>query len=124
MRDTKRRAELTAVLARAYPAASPANLVLIVTAAQEIAAGLHAIYERQCNGHQDARGNWDEGAAKRDEAREIKLQGELRKLVMDSGLSGFSARTQGDPRGAAVKLTIPGQPGDSFGGAADGWPVY
>jgi len=50
---------------------------------------LHNIYERQCNGHQDINGNWDEIAEKIDENRENRLY-QRAKDKADKFLDGLS----------------------------------
>jgi hypothetical protein len=62
---------------------------------------LHRINERQCNGYQNALGNWDQAAADKDDKKEEKLQGKANNVVNELGLF---IEFQGDPRGAAIKL--------------------
>lgn len=62
------------------------------------------IQERQCNGHQDRHGNWDEAAAKRDEIKEKRLVSRIAKLCKDFDCVPVF---QGDPRGATIKIKVP-----------------
>ena len=116
-----RQAQLTAAVARAMPNLGVDVIADHIAGLQRVSATLHTIAERQCNGHQTPSGDWDEAAAQRDEKREESAEKRARDLA---DKIGCKVTFQGDPRGAVVKLHIPGQPGDSFGGSADGWPVY
>jgi hypothetical protein len=58
---------------------------------------LGRLAEEQCNGYQDWKGNWDEKATARAEARVEKLCAEF----------GCKADFQGDPRGNTLKIIVP-----------------
>ena len=62
------------------------------------------IQERQCNGHQDRQGNWDEAAAKRDELKEERLVARVVKICAEFDCV---PEFQGDPRGATIKIKVP-----------------
>lgn len=90
-----------------------------LASAHMIGRQLHALYERQCNGHQKPNGDWDEEASNRDDAREEKLEARLRKLFADAGLGLY---LNGDPRGNPVGILTP-KTGryNTMGGAEAGW---
>lgn len=99
--------------------ASFSEAVNFVNLAEDLAAKLHRIYERQCNGHQTPSGEWDEAAAQRDEAREEALEARLRKEFKAHGLGLY---LQGDPRGNPVGILTP-KTGkyNTMGGRECGW---
>jgi hypothetical protein len=80
---------------------------------------LHAIYERQCNGHQTAAGDWDEAAANADDDREEKIEKRLHAIFAQHGL-GMYLNT--DPRGNPVGIMTP-KTGryNTMGGRECGW---
>ena len=84
------------------------------------AANLSRIAERQCNGYQDWKGNWDQAAADRDEKREARIQAKVQAIV--SRYSGVSVIFNGDPRGYSIKLLGLGTY-NTFGGAEDGYGI-
>jgi hypothetical protein len=65
---------------------------------------LGRIAEDQCNGFQDWRGNWDERAEKRAEAKEVRITVLAEKLCESIGCKMV---TQGDPRGNVLKIVVP-----------------
>ena len=65
---------------------------------------LTRLHERQCNGHQDRQGNWDQGAAEADEKREARLRKTLTETL---AVLGLQARVNCDPRGYAIRLLLP-----------------
>ena len=84
------------------------------------AANLHRIQERQCNGYQDYKGNWDQAAADRDEKRETRIQDKVRAIV--ARYSPLSVNFNGDPRGYSIKLLGTGK-SNTWGGMEDGYGV-
>ena len=66
-----------------------------------IARRLTKVFERQCNGYQTGSGDWDEAAAKRDEAREARLTNRALELAAQCGARLY---VQGDPRGWPLYL--------------------
>lgn len=100
-------------------ALTPREAESFLASAHVIGRQLHAIYERQCNGHQKPNGDWDEEAAARDDGREEKLEACLRKLFKDAGL-GLYLNT--DPRGNPVGiLTHKTGRYNTMGGRECGW---
>lgn len=69
-----------------------------------IGGTLHRLYERQCNGHQKPNGDWDEDAARADDALEERLEERLRKVFAEAGLGLY---LNGDPRGNPVGILTP-----------------
>ena len=67
-------------------------------------ATLGRLAEAQCNGFQDWRGNWDEKAEKRAEAKEARILARAEKLC---AAFGCKVVTQGDPRGNTLKIQVP-----------------
>jgi hypothetical protein len=68
-------------------------------------ATLGRIAENQCNGYDSTgRGDWDERAAKRDEAKEARILARAEKLCTSIGCKMV---TQGDPRGNTLKIQVP-----------------
>ena len=68
---------------------------------QRIARSLHRLSEADCNGYQDWRGNWDEAAEKRAEARTERLVAKAKAIAAAHGIQVY---IQDDPRGAPVYL--------------------
>jgi len=98
---------------------SLADAADFVRRCRPISRELHAIYERQCNGHQTRDGRWDEAAAARDDAREDELTERLGKLFKAHGLGLY---LNGDPRGAPIGVLTPKtQAYNTWGGAECGW---
>ena len=62
------------------------------------------IQERQCNGHQDRQGYWDEKAATKDERKEERIRDKVIKLCKEFDCV---PEFQGDPRGATIKIMVP-----------------
>lgn len=87
-----------------WTAAEIESAVLDAEALQAAQVQLHAIAERDCNGHQTPDGRWDEAAAKRDEAKADKVMGGVRKIADRYQLT---IRHNGDPRGSALKIETP-----------------
>lgn len=82
---------------------------------------LRAINERDCNGYQTPRGEWDEAAQKRDEKRAEKIMAGVAKI---GEAYSVAIRHNGDPRGAALKVATPLTGAyNGFGGREDGWAV-
>lgn len=67
-------------------------------------ATLGRIAEDQCNGYRDWRGNWDEKAEKRAEAKETRIQNRVTELCKRFGCTPVF---QGDPRGNVLKIVVP-----------------
>ena len=72
---------------------------------------LHKLYEDQCNGFQDAFGNWDEAADKRAEQLEEKLNKQGEEMA---GKLGLFIYYQTDPRGATIYLDKTEIPYDNY----------
>lgn len=97
------------------------SAIATASALESRAAILQGIAVRQCNGHQTPRGDWDEAAAKRDEAKEAREQAKVRALLAAYGVEPIFG---GDPRGAVLKLATPytGR-ANTLGGRESGWAV-
>ncbi len=67
-------------------------------------ATLGRIAENQCNGYQTRDYKWDEAAAKKDEAKEERIQQRVEKLCAKIGCKPVF---QGDPRGNTLKIVVP-----------------
>ena len=67
-------------------------------------ANLHTISERQCNGYQDRRGDWDQQAADKDERKEEGITARVTALIESKG---SAVDFQGDPRGCAIRIKLP-----------------
>lgn len=80
---------------------------------------LSRIHERQCNGHQDWQGNWDEKAAEKDERAEARQ--EARATAAAEAL-GLKVTFNGDPRGGAVCLILPDGRSNNMSGET--WGIY
>ena len=87
---------------------------------RSIARSLHRLSEAQCNGYQDWRGNWDEAAEKRAEAREEKLEAKATAIAKAHGLNLY---VQGDPRGAPLYLWSQADKDTRTGGAWREYPI-
>ena len=118
--STKRAAELGRVFG---PLAQRGDFADGLCGLQAVARTLHRISERQCNGHQKPNGDWDEAAAKLDEAREATAETKARKLVAAHFGEAVSVAFNGDPRGPAIRLHLAADPskGDGWG---EGYAVY
>lgn len=66
-----------------------------------IGKSLHRIYENQCNGFVDYRGNWDEVASQKADKRENKLTNEAGLIANNLGVYIYF---QTDPRGATIYI--------------------
>jgi len=87
-------------------------------------SNLHTIAERQCNGYQDWKGNWDQKAADKDEAKEQRVMDRVTALVESHGLT---VEFNGDPRGGAIRLILPAdENGHKQTNSWDGetWGIY
>lgn len=67
-------------------------------------ATLGRIAENQCNGYQTWDYKWDEKAAKRDEAKALRIANKVIKLCEEFGCKPVF---QGDPRGNTLKIQVP-----------------
>jgi len=86
----------------------------VIRYATEIGSKLHKIYERQCNGHQTWRGDWDERAANRDEKKADEIEREIRSLFHSFGIK---AHINSDPRGNPIGFYCPlTRKANTFGG--------
>ena len=85
------------------------------------AVRLHGLYEKDCNGYSDWRGNWDEKAEVAGELAEDRLEGTIAALVSEN-LPGYSVYFQGDPRGWPVYLLPPGANENNYN--SEGIGVY
>lgn len=65
------------------------------------AGSLHRIYERQCNGYANWRGDWDQKATDRDDKREQRLNRTVEDIATEYDLRVYF---QGDPRGWPIYL--------------------
>jgi len=121
-----RAAELAALLARHYPAATPDRVAFAVLAMQRAARAAKRFAEDRCN--------YDLGEAReaRRQRREDAAEAAVNAWLASRYLSPASAADEahesparlalgGDPRGACGRLHIPGQRGDGWG---DGFAVY
>lgn len=108
-------------LAARWDQAEVESAIAVASALESQAAVLKGIAERQCNGHQTPRGDWDEAAAKRDEAKEARTETKVRALLAAYGVEPIFG---GDPRGAVLKLATPytGK-ANTLGGRESGWAV-
>ena len=125
--DPKRAAELGALLARHYPAASVHCVALAVREMQGAARTAVAWEVKRCNVPmsevEDDRGH----------ARLERLQGRLNAMLDHAKLHAHpvgepapvatpaTVKLGGDPRGACAFLEVPGLRGDGFG---DGFAIY
>ena len=75
-------------------------------------ATLGRIAENQCNGYQTFDYKWDEKAAKRDEAKEERIQKHVAELCAAFGCKPVF---QGDPRGNTLKIQVPDGYTNDFG---------
>ena len=103
----------------AEAACSRTRAVEFVREAERLGARLHAIYERQCNGHQTWDFQWDEEAAKRDDRREETTEQRVRDLFARTGVGLY---LQSDPRGNPIGILTP-KTGryNTMGGKECGW---
>ena len=130
--DPKRAAELGALLARHYPAASVHCVGLAVREMQGAARTAVAWETKRCNVPMS------EAEDERGQARLKRLQGRLNamldhaKLYAHPGVGELHKRCApmeqparlslgGDPRGPCARLIVPGLEGDGFG---DGFAIY
>jgi hypothetical protein len=67
-------------------------------------ATLGRIAENQCNGYQTWDYKWDEAAAKKDEAKEERINKRVEKLC---AMIGCKPIFGGDPRGNTLKIQVP-----------------
>ncbi len=113
MRATENRgATLAALLSRACPAFSIHAITTKVALFQRYQTSLRNIYTAQCNGFRQ------EGEEARAEKREKSIRHKVDLLCAELGID---RKYNGDPRGCAIYLQIPGTDGDSIAG---GWGVY
>jgi hypothetical protein len=106
-------------IAEANRAISATEARTAVTTLKRIGKSLHRIYERQCNGHQTPAGNWDEEAAKKDDAREEKLEAQARALLDSYGIGLY---LNADPRGNPIGILTPkSERYNTMGGRECGW---
>ena len=90
-----------------------------LTLLQSIERRLHAVFERQCNGHQTPDGRWDEAAAKKDDEREEALTKRAKDLLSPFGMV---PRINGDPRGHALGFSTDKTGAyNTWGGVESGW---
>jgi hypothetical protein len=64
-------------------------------------ATLHRLYEEQCNGYQDYKGDWSERLTQESEAKEQRLYDLVENQARELGLYVYF---QTDPRGATIYL--------------------
>lgn len=91
---------------------------LICSSICRLATEYCRLQEQACNGYQDARGNWDERATLRAEAKEDKIEKQIRALCERLPLvdgKPIQPDFGGDPRGATVKLVMPDGRYDDWG---------
>lgn len=117
--STQRAAALAVTIAK-HSTLSANTIAAHVTHLQRITKQLHAIAERQCNGYQTWDHKWDPVAAKLDEDRERRLEQRAKDIANALG-EDFGIATNGDPRGAVLRLLIKGERGDGWD---DGFAVY
>jgi len=103
-RPTHKEREEFVALIQQHAGGDPNKRLWFATRLMRYGATLGAIAERQCNGHQTWNGDWDEKAAKRDEAKEERIETAVSKLCKEFDcVPDF----QGDPRGATLKIKVP-----------------
>ena len=76
------------------------------------------LQEQACNGYQDWQGNWDEQATKRAEAKEARIEEQIKALCLQLPTIDSKAIVPdfgGDPRGATIKLVMPDGRADDWG---------
>lgn len=126
---TQRAAELSVILARHYPHASPVMIARVVASMQRATRRAKVWAERYCNEPMD------DAAVKRGNGRVSRSAVELDAVLAHPRLmpphlrgAGEALRTDaatvelgGDPRGACATLRVPGLTGDGFGG---GFAIY
>jgi len=83
-------------------------------------ATLGRLAEEQCNGYQDWKGNWDERATQRSEAKEERIRAKAEKLCAQFGCHIV---TQGDPRGNVLKIQVPSGYTNDWGREGIGVPT-
>lgn len=101
-------------------AAANGHKITLATAAEAIDSlrfigrSLHAIYERQCNGHSTGAPLWQEDvpARERDERREAKLEARAIAILSQWGIEPDFCS---DPRGGPLRIKTP------VTGLNDGW---
>lgn len=67
-------------------------------------ATLKRLAEEQCNGYQDARGNWDSKQTELSEKKQTRIE---TKAQETAEAIGGKAIFQGDPRGCVLKIIFP-----------------
>jgi hypothetical protein len=117
-----RAAELSALLAKAYPAARPAMVARAVVGAIKLARYAKRRAEIECS-YPMTEENVTR-AAKRIERAAAKVNSALENATFPPDGGAYEAPTAafgGDPRGCCGMLRIPGMQGDGF---APGFPLY
>ena len=86
---------------------------------RKIETQLRAIYLRQTNGYCNDAGQYDKEKEARDQKREKKLTAVVEDIISKYG---FGIRFNGDPRGGAIRITLPDGRSNNMGG--EDWGIY
>jgi hypothetical protein len=122
--DPARAAQLAVHLAKhalQHGDAAHANLIAAVVVRMQAAArSAKRQEERACNVPMTEAEQW------RAEARMARSQGAINEALAAMFSAGVAPKITlgGDPRGACGTLYIPNMPGDGWGGADGGFPIY
>lgn len=125
-----RAAELSAILARHYPDATPHSIAEVVAEMQRATRSAKRFAEDQCNfdlgDPDDARSNYAR-RSKRQDSAEQRINGRLAHISLiercTQAVHTEPAKVDlgGDPRGPCGRLHVPGQRGDGWG---EGFAIY
>ncbi len=119
-KEPQRSSILAAHLARAFPGLAVYHVTCDVQQMITIATSLQNLAVQLCNGFQTWDHKHDVKAEEKADRRRMKLQQKFRELLND--YPGVTPEFGGDPRGCVVKISIPGELGDSWSGG--GFGVY
>lgn len=119
--EPQRSSILTGHLVKAFPNLAVYHVARDVQDMIKIATRLQNLAIQACNGFQTYDHKHDSKAEERAEKAQETARQKFR-LILAASYPGVVATFGGDPRGNVVKITIPGERGDSWGG--EGFGVY